>query len=176
MKPSGNYTYGYKKTTILAALVNAVILLIAIGTIGYESIIRLRHPEPVKGVIVAWVAGLGIVINAVSAFFFFRDKEHELNAKSAYLHLLSDAVVSLGVVISGIIISYTGWYLLDPLVSVVILLVILFSTWSLLTDSLRLSLDGVPRDMDIEDIEGYNKEGTWCCTTAPHPYMGNEYH
>jgi len=158
VKPSGNYTYGYKKTTILAALINAVILLIAIGTLGYESVTRLGHPEPIKGAIVAWVAGLGIVINTVSAFFFFRNKEHELNAKSAYLHLLSDAIVSLGVVITGIIISYTGWYWLDPVVSIVILLVILFSTWSLMVDSLRLSLDGVPRDVDIEDIEGIIKK------------------
>lgn len=153
VKPTDNYTYGYKKSTILAALINAVILLIAIGTLGYESITRLWHPEPMQGGTVAWVAGIGIVINTVSAFLFFRDKEHELNAKSAYLHLLSDAAVSLGVVITGIIVSYTGWYLLDPIASIVILIVILYSTWSLLTDSLRLSLDGVPRDVDINEVE-----------------------
>ncbi len=160
VKPSGNYTYGYKKTTILAAFINAVILLIAIGTLGYESVTRLGHPEPIKGATVAWVAALGIVINAVSAFFFFKDKERELNAKSAYLHLLSDALVSLGVVIAGIVVSYTGWYWLDPVVSIIILLVIVFSTWSLLSDSLRLSLDGVPKDVNIEDIEGVIKDVT----------------
>ena len=153
IKPNESYTYGYKKSTILAVFINAVILLIAIGTLGYESVVRLGHPEPIKGNIVAWVAALGIIINAVSAFFFFKDKERELNAKSAYLHLLSDALVSLGVVVAGIIVSYTGWYWLDPVVSIIILLVILYSTWSLLSDSLRLSLDGVPRDVDIVHIE-----------------------
>ncbi|OJW78575.1 MAG: cation transporter [Bacteroidetes bacterium 46-16] len=163
VKPTDNYTYGYKKSTILAALINAVILLIAIGTLGYESITRLWHPEPMQGGTVAWVAGIGIVINTVSAFLFFRDKEHELNAKSAYLHLLSDAAVSLGVVITGIIVSYTGWYLLDPIASIVILIVILYSTWSLLTDSLRLSLDGVPRDVDINEVEHIIKNVKGVC-------------
>ncbi len=158
VKPTDQYTYGYKKTTILAALINSVVLLIAIGTLGYESITRLKHPEPMQGGTVAWVAGLGIVINAVSAFLFFRDKEHELNAKSAYLHLLSDALVSLGVVITGIVVSYTGWYILDPAVSIVILLVILYGTWSLLTDSLRLSLDGVPPEVDLERTEQVIKD------------------
>jgi cobalt-zinc-cadmium efflux system protein len=160
VKPTDQYTYGYKKTTILAALINSVVLLIAIGTLGYESITRLQHPEPMQGGTVAWVAGLGIVINAVSAFLFFRDKEHELNAKSAYLHLLSDALVSLGVVITGIVVSYTGWYILDPAVSIVILLVILYGTWSLLTDSLRLSLDGVPPEVDLEKTEQVIKSVT----------------
>lgn len=163
VKPTDNYTYGYKKSTILAALINAVILLIAIGTLGYESITRLWHPEPMQGGTVAWVAGIGIVVNTVSAFLFFRDKEHELNAKSAYLHLLSDAAVSLGVVITGIIVSYTGWYLLDPIASIVILIVILYSTWSLLTDSLRLSLDGVPRDVDINEVEHIIKNVKGVC-------------
>jgi len=153
VKPTAHYTYGYKKSTVLAALANGVILLIAIGTLGYESVKRLWHPEPIEGFTVAGVAGIGIIVNAVSAFFFFRHKEQELNAKSAYLHLLSDALVSMGVVVAGIIVSYTRWYWLDPVVSIVILLVILYGTWSLMTDSLRLTLDGVPRDVDIEEIE-----------------------
>lgn len=153
VKPTAHYTYGYKKTTVLAALINAVILLIAIGILGFESVERLGKPQPIPGFTVALVAGLGIVINAASAFFFFKHKDGELNAKGAYLHLLSDAMVSLGVVVAGIVVSYTKWYWLDPVVSIVILAVILYSTWSLMTDSLRMSLDGVPRDVDTEAIE-----------------------
>ena len=153
VKASEKYTYGYKKTTILAALTNAVILLVTVGILGYESVNRLFHPLPVQGGLVAIVAGLGIVINFGSAMLFFRDKEHDLNTKGAYLHLLSDALVSLGVVVSGLVIRYTGWYWLDGAVSVVVLVFILVSTWSLLTGSLRLSLDAVPASINITSIE-----------------------
>jgi cobalt-zinc-cadmium efflux system protein len=152
LKPSQNFTYGYKKSTILAALTNAVILLVAVGILGYESILRIRHPQPLQGGVVAWVAALGIVINGVSAMLFFRNK-HELNAKSAYLHLLADALVSVGVVIAGILIIYTHWYWLDAFVSLGVLVVILISTWSLLSDSIRLSLDAVPQNVNIEEVE-----------------------
>lgn len=158
VRPTAHYTYGYKKTTVLAALTNAVILLIAIGILGFESVERLGKPQPIPGFTVALVAGLGIVVNAGSAFFFFKHKDGELNAKGAYLHLLSDALVSLGVVIAGIVVNYTKWYWLDPVVSIAILAVILYSTWSLMTDSLRMSLDGVPRDVDMEAIEKVIRE------------------
>ena len=151
VKSNDAYTYGYKKTTILAALLNSVILLIAIGIIGYESIIRIQDPQPVPGGTIAWVAALGIVINGISALLFFRDKE-ELNAKGAYMHMLVDAAVSLGVVISGVIIIYTHWYWLDAAVSILVLLVILKGTWSLLLDSFRLSMDGVPTNVDINKV------------------------
>jgi len=152
VKPTDVYTYGYKKTTVLAALTNAVILLIAIGVLGYESITRLYKPEPVQGGIVAIMAGIGIVVNSISAFVFFRNKEHDLNTKGAYLHLLSDAVVSFVVVIAGVVIKYTHWYMLDAIVSMIVLLVILFSTWSLLRASLRLSLDAVPNGVHMDEI------------------------
>jgi cobalt-zinc-cadmium efflux system protein len=152
VKPSQTFTYGYKKSTILAALVNAVILLIAIGILGYEAISRLRNPQPMEGGVIAWVAGLGIIVNGVSAFLFFRNKT-ELNARSAYLHLLADTMVSVGVAISGIVIIYTSWYWLDTVVSLAVLIVILIGTWSLLTDSLRLSLDAVPRAIDPAAVE-----------------------
>jgi len=154
VKPTHSFTYGYKKTTILAALTNAVILLITIGMLGYESINRLLHPRhDVQGGVVAIVAGIGIVINLASAFLFFRNKEHDLNTKGAYLHLLTDALVSMGVVVAGIIIYFTNWYWLDGAVSIIILIVILIGTWSLLTQSLRLSLDAVPADVDADAIE-----------------------
>lgn len=152
-KPSPSFTYGYKKTTVLAALVNAVILLIAIAVLGYEAVVRLNHPTPVAGGTVAIVAGIGIAVNFASAMFFFRSKEHDLNTRGAYLHLITDALVSLGVVVAGLLIQYTGFYWLDGAVSLVILIVILVSTWRLLSDSLRMALDAVPHNIDRDRIK-----------------------
>ena len=158
VKPTQSFTYGYKKTTILAALTNAVVLFIAIGMLGYESVNRLLHPHAVEGGIVAIVAGIGIVINLASAFLFFRNKDHDLNTKGAYLHLLTDAMVSLGVVVAGVIIKFTGWYWMDGAVSIIVLIVILIGTWSLLTQSLRLSMDAVPDNIEISEIENVIKK------------------
>ena len=158
VKPTHTYTYGYKKTTVLAALTNAVILLITIGILGFESVNRLLHPRPVEGGIVAIVSGLGIIINFVSALLFFRNKEHDLNTKGAYLHLMTDALVSLGVVVAGVIIYFTHWYWIDGAISIVVLLIILSGTWSLLTESLRMSMDAVPENVKIENIEALIKK------------------
>jgi cobalt-zinc-cadmium efflux system protein len=152
VRQTPSFTYGYRKSTVLASLTNAVILLITIGAIFLESFQRFRHPEPVVGGAVAWVAGFGILVNASSALLFFRNKEHDLNAKGAYLHLATDALVSLGVVVAGIIITYTGWTWLDPLISIVVAIVIMGSTWRLLTESLRLSMDGVPAGIDLAAV------------------------
>lgn len=153
VKSSQTFTYGFRKSTVLASLTNAVLLLVAVGGILLESIQRFRHPEPVMGGLVAWVAALGIVINAASALLFFRQKDHDLNMRGAYLHLLADALVSVAVVISGIVISYTNWLWLDPLMGIIVAAVILISTWRLLTDSLRLSLDGVPSGIDLAGVQ-----------------------
>lgn len=153
VKPTQTFTYGYRKATVLVSLLNSVILLIAVGVIGYESIHRFLEPRPVEGVMMAWVAGVGIVINALTAFLFFKDKDKDLNAKGAYLHMAVDALVSLGVVVAGIIILFTGWMWIDPVISIIIMIVIVFGTWDLLKDSLRLSLDGVPPDIDIQKIK-----------------------
>jgi cobalt-zinc-cadmium efflux system protein len=147
------FTYGYKKTTILAALANAVLLLLAVGVLGFESITRLFSPERVEGGMIAWIAGLGIIINAVSAWLFFRVKNKDLNTRSAYLHLLADALVSVGVVVAGLLIQYTGWYWLDPAIGLVIMVVILVSTWGLLTESFRMTIDAVPPGIDLEDVK-----------------------
>lgn len=152
VRQTPSFTYGYRKSTVLASLTNAVVLLITVGAILWESIQRFRHPEPVAGGAVAWVAGVGIVVNAATALLFFRGKEHDLNIKGAYLHMAADALVSLGVVVAGIIISYTGWTWLDPAIGVIVAIVILASTWQLLNDSLRLSLDGVPTDIDLDAV------------------------
>ncbi|MES2620422.1 MAG: cation diffusion facilitator family transporter [Bacteroidota bacterium] len=153
VKPNSSFTYGYSKTTILVALVNAVVLLIAIGGIGYEAVHRFLKPEPMQGTTMAVVAGIGILVNGVSALLFLRDKDKDLNVKGAYLHLAADALVSLGVVVAGVIIVFTDWFWLDSVVSLVIMIVILFGTWSLLWDSLRLSLDAVPRNVDMEQVK-----------------------
>lgn len=147
------YTYGYKKSSILVSLLNAVILLISIGAIGYEATFRFQHPEPLPGKIIALIAVIGIFINGISAFMFFRDKDRDINVKTAFLHLASDALVSLGLVVGGIIIYYTHLYWIDPLLSIIICLVIIVSTWRLLKDSLRLSLDGVPDNVDMHKIK-----------------------
>lgn len=153
VRSNKEFTYGYRKTSILVALFNAMVLLLSIGAIVYEAIQRFFKPEPVQGTTIAIIAGIGIVVNAASALLFMRNKEKDMNIKSAYLHLMSDAVVSLGIVIGGIIILYTHWFWIDSVVSIVIALVILVSTWRLLKDSLRLSLDGVPADIKLEEIQ-----------------------
>ncbi len=152
VKPTAKYTYGYKKSTVLVSLLNAVILLVAVGFILGESIEKLLHPRPVNGDAMVWVAGIGVVVNAVTAWLFMRDKEKDLNVKGAYLHMAADTLVSVGVVVSGLIIRYTGWYVADPLIGMVIAAVIVISTWDLLRSSLRLSLDGVPKDLDYGTI------------------------
>lgn len=152
VKPNERYTYGYRKTTILVALFNAMVLLLSIGAIGYEAFQRIFNPEPLPGITIAAVAALGIAINGLTAYLFMRDREKDLNVKSAWLHMLSDALVSAGLVLGGIIIYFTGWYWVDSILSLIVAAVILGGTWSLLRDSLRLSLDGVPHDIDLNKI------------------------
>ena len=152
-KSTVKYTYGYKKSSILISLLNAVILLVSIGAIGYEAIFRFKNPQPLPGAIISIIAAIGIFINGISAFMFFGDKEKDINVKAAFLHLASDALVSLGLVIGGIIIYYTHLYWIDPLLSIIICGVIIASTWSLLRDSLRLSLDGVPNNVDLQKVK-----------------------
>jgi len=152
IKSTSQMTYGYSKTTILVSLVNAVLLFFAIGGIAWESYQRLLEPQVIQGEVTIVVAGIGILINAITAFLFFRDKDHDLNIKGAYLYLLADALVSLGVVIAGIVILFTGWYIVDTLMSFIIIIVIFLSSWSLFKDSFRLTLDGVPRNIDVEKI------------------------
>jgi cobalt-zinc-cadmium efflux system protein len=153
VKSNTTYTYGYKKTTVLVALLNGAILLVSIGAILYESIHRLILPEPLPGKTISLVAALGIVINTVTALLFFRNKESDLNIKGAFLHLMSDAFVSAALVVGGVIIIYTKWYWIDPLLGILVAVVIVFSTWSLLRDSLRLSLDAVPQGIDLRAVQ-----------------------
>lgn len=153
VKPTNQYTYGYRKTSILVALFNSVLLLLTIGAIVFGAIDRFFNPpQDIPGLTVSIIAGIGIVINFSTALFFFRNKEKDINVKSAYLHLLADALVSAGLVIGGIIIYYTRLYWLDTVFSIIIAAIILFSTWKLMKESLRLSLDGVPSNIDLEEV------------------------
>lgn len=152
-KANRNYTYGYKRATILNSLLNAILLLLVTGGIIYEGFYRLENPVQVQGKLISMVAFAGIFVNAISAYLFFKDKEKDINIKGAYLHLLSDALVAVGVVLAGIIIYYTHLFWIDTVISFVIAIIILISTWQLLTDSIRLALDGVPRGIDMEEVE-----------------------
>lgn len=154
-QPAGRYTYGLRSTSILAALVNSMLLLIACGAIGWEAALRLMQPAPVAGVTVSVVAAVGIAVNGFSAWLFMAGSKHDLNIRGAFLHMAADAAVSLGVVIGGIVMLRTGWYWIDPALSLAIVLVIVAGTWSLLRDALRLSLSAVPAHIDLDEVQRF---------------------
>ncbi len=153
IKANDKYTYGYRKTTILAALVNGVILLISIGAIAYAAVQRFSNPVALPGKTIAWVAGVGIVVNFITAYLFMKNQKHDLNVKGAYLHMLSDGLVSVGIMAGGLLIYFTGLDWIDPVLSIIIVIVILVGTWGLLKESLALTLDAVPKDIDINEIK-----------------------
>jgi cobalt-zinc-cadmium efflux system protein len=153
--PSGRFTYGLRASTILAALANAVFLLVATGAIGWEAILRLQQPEPVAGVTVMVVAGIGILINGFTALLFARGRKDDINIEGAYLHMAADAAVSLGVVVSAALIIWTGWLWLDPVTSLVICAVILWSTTSLLRGSIDMSMAAAPKGTDLAAIRAF---------------------
>ena len=145
-------TYGYGKATVLAALANAILLIFACGAIAVEAAQRLNGDAEVQSGVVMVVAGIGFVINLGTALLFMRDQHSDLNARGAYLHMLADAAVSVGVVIAGAVILFTGWSIVDPIVSLVIVAVILWGTWGLLKDSVNLALDAAPRNVDVAAV------------------------
>ncbi|CAH1903994.1 Cobalt-zinc-cadmium resistance protein CzcD [Candidatus Nitrotoga sp. HW29] len=155
LRPNQKHTYGLGRATILAALFNAMILLIAIGGIVWEAAGRFTHPVPIQGGIVMWVAAMGVVINGITAWLFMSGNKTDLNLRGAFLHMAADALVSLGVVIAGAMFIWTGWVWLDPAISMVIAIVILWSTWDLLRQSLHLSLDGVPASIQLDKVKNY---------------------
>ena len=153
--PTDRYTYGMKRTPILASLANAMLLLVASGAIVWEAVQRFSNPAPVAEMTVIWVALIGIVINGATALGFMAGRKGDLNIRGAFLHMVADAVVSLGVVLSALAVLYTGWQWIDPLVSIAIAVVIVVGTWSLLKDSINLALDAVPSTIDRPAIETY---------------------
>ncbi len=148
-------TYGFRKVTIMASLASAILLLVALGGITWEAIGRFFDPKPVEGMTVIAVAAIGVVINTITALLFVSGQKHDLNIRGAFLHMAADAGVSFGVVVAGIIIMVTGWLLIDPLISLLIVAVILVGTWSLLRDSMNLAIDSVPKGIDIAGIKRY---------------------
>lgn len=146
--PAGKFTYGLGRSSVLAALTNAVLLLVACGAIAWEAALRLSSPPAVAGATVMSVAGVGIVLNGISAWLLHGGSRDDLNRHSAFMHMLGDAAISAGVLVAGALIVYTGWNWLDPVVSILIVLIILVSTWSLLRDSINLSLDAVPEGVN----------------------------
>lgn len=152
--PTAKYTYGFRSTSILAALLNGGLLLVATGAIAWEAIQRIAEPSHVSGNIVVIVAAVAILVNSFSAWLL-RSKHDDLNARGAFLHLVSDAVVSLGVLIGGLIILKTGWYWVDPVISLGISLVIVWSTWGLLREAVNMSLDAVPSSINPEQVKKY---------------------
>ncbi len=154
-KPTERRTYGWRKSSILAALVNAVILLVALGGIAWEAIRRLGTPVPVAGKTIIFVALVGVVINTATALLFLSGRKSDLNIKGAFLHMVADAGVSAGVVIAGVAILFTGRLWIDPAISLVITIIILFGTWRLLRDAFDMAMDAVPRDIDPEAVKVY---------------------
>ncbi len=153
--PSAGYTYGLRRTSILAALANAIILLVATGAISWEAIRRMITPEPTRGLVIVAVGLAGVVVNGVTAWLFMSGRKVDLNIRAAFVHMAADASLTLGVAIAGGVIMVTGWERLDPAVSLVIAVVIVVGTWGLLRDSVNLSLDAVPPGIDQDEVERY---------------------
>jgi cobalt-zinc-cadmium efflux system protein len=154
-QPTARRTYGYRRSSILAALANAMLLLVAVGAITWEALRRLQAPEPIDTGIVLWVAALGVVVNTGTALLFMRGRERDLNVHGAFLHMVADAAVTVGVIVAALLIAGTGWLWLDPAISLVIGAVILVGTWGLLRDSVDLALDAVPRGIDPAAVEDF---------------------
>jgi len=154
-KPTERYTYGLRKSTILVAILNTLILIATVGFIAWGAIVRFNSEIEVKSNLVIMIASLGIIVNGFTAWLFAKGREHDLNIKSAFLHFVTDMLVSLGVVVAAIIISFTGLGWIDPLISLIIAAFILYSTYNLLIDSINLALDAVPKNIDIVLIQNY---------------------
>jgi cobalt-zinc-cadmium efflux system protein len=153
--PSHRYTYGLRSTSILAAVANAMFLLVVCGAIAWAAVQRFAAPPAVAGLTVTAVAAIGIVINGLSAWLFMKGSKGDLNIRGAYLHMAADAAVSLGVVVAGMAMMLTGWFWLDPVMSLVIVVVILVGTWGLLRESVQLALNAVPENIDVAEVEDY---------------------
>ena len=154
-RPTKRHTYGWRKSSILAALMNAIVLMAAIGAIAWEAIRRFSDPAPVGGQTIIMVAAIGVVINTVTALLFISGRKHDLNIRGAFLHMAADAGVSAGVVAAGMIILASGWMWIDPLVSIVIAVIILIGTWGLMRDAFNLALDAVPKGIDPQAVTDY---------------------
>src|ERR1700730_2934863 len=154
-QPTPRYTYGLRRSTILASLANAILLLVAVGGITWEAIRRFGQSEQVSGITVIWVAALGVVVNGVTAMLFASGRKSDLNIKGAFLHMAADAAVSAGVVVACLVILFSGWWWIDPVVSLMINAVIVWGTWGLLRESLDMTMDAVPPGVDVTGVQNY---------------------
>ena len=153
LRPDARHTYGWKRASILAAFINAMLLLVAMGSLAWEAFHRLQSPQPIEGVTIMVVAGIGIVVNTATALLFMRGHHDDLNIRGAFLHMAADALVSAGVVVAGGLALGFGWTWLDPVVSLLIAAIIVFGTWSLFKQSLHLLFDGVPDGVDLREVQ-----------------------
>jgi cobalt-zinc-cadmium efflux system protein len=153
LRPDVRHTYGWKRASILAAFINALLLLVAMGSLAWEALHRLQSPQAVQGVTIMVVAGIGILVNTVTALLFLRGSQGDLNIRGAFLHMAADALVSAGVVVAGGLALWQGWTWLDPVASLVIAAVIVVGTWSLFRQSLHLLFDGVPEGVDLRAVQ-----------------------
>ncbi len=175
-KPKGRYSYGFKKSTILISVLNALLLFTAVFIIGWDAIGKFKNPEPVAGSQVMIVAGIGVIINTLTALMFIKGQKDDLNIRGAFLHMAADAAVSLGVVIAGLLILKTGLQWIDPIMSFLIIGVIIWGTWKLFIDSVNLALDAVPKQINIDQvrehilamqsIEGIHDLHIWAMSTT----------
>jgi cobalt-zinc-cadmium efflux system protein len=163
-KATETFTYGFRRGSIVASFINSLLLAFAIGAIAWEGFQKIFHPSPLSGSTIIWVAAFGVIINFISAILFKKKQKDDINIKAAYWHLMADALVSLGVVLSGILIHYFNWFVLDGITSVIIAIVVLFSTWQLFKDSIIAIMDGIPSAINkdeilthIKTIEGVNE-------------------
>jgi cobalt-zinc-cadmium efflux system protein len=152
-RPSRRFTYGLKRSSVIAALANAVALLLVTGGIAWEAILRLFEPEPVAGMQVMIVAAVGILVNGGTALLFVRGGQEDINLRAVFLHMLTDALASLAVVVAGAAVFLTKWYVIDPITSLLLSILIVAATWSLLKESLAMALDGVPKGVDFGKVE-----------------------
>jgi cobalt-zinc-cadmium efflux system protein len=153
LRPDARHTYGWKRASILAAFINALLLLVAMGSLAWEAVHRLQSPQAVEGVTIMVVAGIGILVNTATALLFMRGRKSDLNIRGAFLHMAADALVSAGVVVAGGLALWFGWTWLDPVVSLLIAAVIVVGTWNLFKQSLHLLFDGVPDGVDLHAVQ-----------------------
>jgi len=153
--PTAQHTYGWRRSSILAALCNAGFLLVSVGVIAWEAARRLRNPAPVEAHTMIWVSAAGIAVNTITALMFMAGRKGDLNVRAAFLHMASDAVISAGVAVAGVAIAFTGWLWLDPVVSLILVIVIVSGTWGLFRDSVGLAMDAVPSGIDVAGVREY---------------------
>ena len=173
--PSHRFTYGLRSSSILAALANAIILLVVTGGLAWEAVSRFTHPAPVEGGVMAWVAGLGILVNGATALLFLRGRDRDLNIRGAFLHMLADALVSAGVGVTGIAIALTGLSRIDPMVTLLVCAVIVYGTWDLMKEAIGLALDAVPEGIDSAKVRAHLASGTGGRGNTRSAYLGDEH-